>query len=132
LGHNGSQSGATALVEQRLLAPAALRLRAAQPPVPGTVDVPPEAGGARDIGRTEGHRLVCGGPEARARGDWREAGGETADAVAESPILSAATAAVTRVPSATKGGSGRWSAGATKKMKMGDQETVAAVPSLEQ
>jgi hypothetical protein len=81
----------------------------------------------RERGRTQGHRPVCGGPEARARGDWREAGGETADAVAESPILSAAAAAVTRVPSATKGGSGRWSVGATKKMKMGDQETVAAV-----
>jgi hypothetical protein len=50
---------------------------------------------------TQGRRPVCGGPEARARGDWREAGGEAADAVAESPITRAAG----------------WGAGAARKMK---------------
>jgi hypothetical protein len=101
-------------VEQRLLAPAALRPRAAQPPGPNAVDNPPVAGGERERereARTQGHRPVCGGSEARARDDWREAGEEAADAVAEIPSLSAAADAC--VPSAT--------------MKMGDEETAAAV-----
>jgi hypothetical protein len=63
-----SQSGAIALVEQRLLAPAALSPRAAKPPGPEAVDDPLEGGGEREA-RTQGHRPVCGGPEARARGE---------------------------------------------------------------
>jgi hypothetical protein len=105
-------------VEQRLLAPTALRQRAAPPPAPGAVDDTPEAGREKEA-RTQGHRPVCGGTEARARVDWREAGGEAADAVAESPSLSAAAAAVACVPSASKGGNGRWSAGAVRTTKMG-------------
>jgi hypothetical protein len=67
--------------------------------------------------RTQGHWTVCRGPEARARWDWQEAGGETADAVTKSPSLSAVAAAVTCVSSASKGGRVRWSAGAARKMK---------------
>lgn len=68
----------------------------------------------------QGHRPVCGRPEVRARGDWRDAGGEAADAVDESPSLSAAGAAgVACVPTAGKGGSGRWSVEAARKMEMG-------------
>jgi hypothetical protein len=85
-------------VGQRLLVPA---LR------PSAVDDPPEAGGEREA-RTQGNRPACAGPEARARGDWREAGGEATDAAAESTRLGAV--AVACVPSASKGGSGRWSA----------------------
>ena len=56
---------------------------AAQPPGPGAVDGPPEAGGEREA-RTQGRRPVCGGPEARAGGAWREAaGGGAAYAAAE-------------------------------------------------
>jgi hypothetical protein len=47
---------------------------------------------------------------------------EAADAVAESPNLRAAAAAV---PRASEGGSARWSAGVANKM--GDAETAAAV-----
>jgi hypothetical protein len=105
------------LVEQRLLAPAALRLRAAQPPGSGAVDDQLEAGGEIERereARTQGHRPVCGGPEARARGDWEETGGEAADAVAEITGLSAAACVA-------RGGSerisGRWSGGAARKTK---------------
>ena len=77
MGHKRSQSGATALVEQQLLAPAARRpraargaRRAAQPQGPGAVDYPEEAGGEREVS-TQGRRPVCGG---RRRG--REATGE--------------------------------------------------------
>lgn len=71
-------------MEQRLLAPVALETRVALPPGPGAIDDPPEAGGERKAS-TQGHRLVCRGPGARARGDCGrpEAGGEAADAVAE-------------------------------------------------
>jgi hypothetical protein len=92
------------LAEQRLLAPAALR--------PGAVDDPPEAGGEREA-RTQDHRPVCGGPEARTSGERRA---EKPDPVGDSPILSAA--AVACVPSASKGGSGRWSAGAARKIEI--------------
>ena len=70
MGHKRSQSGATALVEQRLLAPVARRPRAAQPQGPGALDGPAGAGGEREV-RTQGRRPVCGG---RRRG--REATGE--------------------------------------------------------
>jgi hypothetical protein len=105
LGHKRSQSPATALLVQRLLNP--------PPPPPGC---PQAARGAdaeawlrltihrrreeRERGaRTQGHRLVCGGPEARARGDWQEAEGEAADAVAPSasPSLSAPAVACAEV-----------------------------------
>ena len=69
MGHKRSQSGVTALVEQRLLAPAARRPRGAAAG-PGAVDGPAEAGGEREV-RTQGRRPVCGG---RRRG--REATGE--------------------------------------------------------
>jgi hypothetical protein len=108
-------------VEQRLLAPAALRPLAAQPPGLGAVDDPPEAGRERGA-RTQGHRPAFGGPEARARGDWREPGGKTAAAVAESPILSAAAVTVACVPNASKGRGGGWSAAAAV--------TVACRPRL--
>jgi hypothetical protein len=62
-------------VEQHLLALAALRPRAAQMPGPGGVDDPPKAGGEREA-RTQGHQPVCGGPEAKARGGWREGEGK--------------------------------------------------------
>jgi hypothetical protein len=83
---------------------AALRTRATQPPGPGAVDDPPEAGGERSPAGVR-----------RTGGDWREAGGEALDAVTEIPSHSAAAAAC--VPSASKGGSRRWSAGSAKKMK---------------
>jgi hypothetical protein len=54
-----------------------------QPTGAGAVDGPPEAGGEREA-RTQGRRPVCGGPESRARGDWREAGRVAADDDAES------------------------------------------------
>jgi hypothetical protein len=67
-----SQSGATALVGQRLLAPAALRPRAAQPPGLGAVDDPPEVGGERErhVRRVTGGVRRTGGEGARqlARG----------------------------------------------------------------
>jgi hypothetical protein len=37
----------------------------------------------RHARRVTGRCAVCGGPEERARGDWRDEGGEDADAVAE-------------------------------------------------
>ena len=77
MGHKRSQSGATAFVEQRLLAPAARRPRAAQPQGPGAVNGPAEVEGEREV-RTQGRRPVCG---VRRRG--REAGVGAADAAAE-------------------------------------------------
>uniref|UniRef100_A0A804U6Q9 Uncharacterized protein n=1 Tax=Zea mays TaxID=4577 RepID=A0A804U6Q9_MAIZE len=100
--------------KQRLLAPAALRPRTAQPPGPGAVDDPPEKGGERERHARRAHQ-PCGGPKARARGDWQEARKEAADAVPESTSLSAV--AVACVPS--DGAPGRW-----KRRRL--------VPSLEQ
>jgi hypothetical protein len=86
-------------VEQRLLAPAALRPGAAQPQ--GRAPLTIHRRREEREGGTQGHRQVCGGPESRARGNYRGAGGEAADAVAERPNLSAAAAAC--VPSASRG-----------------------------
>jgi hypothetical protein len=60
-------------VEQRLLTPATLRPRAAQPLGPGAVDDPPEGVGEIEA-RTQGHRPVCGGPESGVEGARRLAG----------------------------------------------------------
>lgn len=88
LRHKRHRSGAAALVKQLMLAPAVPLLtgrtrRAVQPTGAGAVDGPPEAGGEREV-RTQGRRPVCGRPESRARGDWREAGRVAADDDAES------------------------------------------------
>jgi hypothetical protein len=106
-------------VEQRLLAPAVLRPCATQPPGPGAVYDTPESG------KRERHARRITGRCAEDRRRGRDAGGEAAEVAAESPSLSAAPVAC--VPSASKGGSGRWSPGAARKMKMGDEETAAAV-----
>jgi len=78
-GYKRSQSGATALVEQRLLAPAG-RARSAAAGA-GRRRRSSGGGGEREV-RTQGRRPVCGGRR-RGRGRGREAGGGAADAAAE-------------------------------------------------
>ena len=113
-GHKRSQSVATALVEKRLLAPAARRPRAAR----STVQRMREGRG-RCVRRVAGRCAEDGGEDERREGEPLtpppSLGVWDCPTVAESPSLS--TASVACVPSASRGGSRRWSAGAVKKRR---------------
>ena len=128
-GHKRSQSG-----EQRLLARATRRRRAAQPQGPCAVDVQRRREGrGRCVRRVTGRWADDGGEGARrlARGGRRSRRAWDCPAIAESPSLSAASVAfmpsasggrsrrwsIAFMPSASRGRSRRWSAGAARKRR---------------